>query len=375
MLLKSPFTSYNSIERKGLVALLSIIVLLQLIYFFYPFSQNKEPVFDMESPDIIAFQKKVDSLKQIEIERRKPKIHPFNPSFLSDYRASKLGMSIPEIDRLLAHRKAGKYINSAIEFQRVTQINDSLLSAIKPYFKFPDRVNENKKISITPFNPSYLSESKAMRLGMSKQEINRLLAHKNAGKYINSAQEFKEVTGVSDKLLLKIKPLFKFPDWVVARNERQEAGNKNQKRDKSQDGLSTFNGEKQDLNTATAIELQKINGIGEKMAKRILTYRKKLKGYSIDAQLREVWYLKPEVADRVLARFTVITTPKIEKININTAQFKEVLHLPYIDYELTKKMFEFRDEVAELQSLEELKKIDSFPVDKFERISLYLKAE
>ncbi len=373
MLFRNPITPYSTVERKGIVALLTIIVLLQVIYFVYPFSKDTDSVFDMNSPEILAFQKKVDSLKQIEIERRKPKIYPFNPSFLSDYRASKLGMSIPEIDRLLAHREAGQYISSASEFQKVTQINDSLLSAIKPYFKFPDWINQNEKIKITPFNPSFLSKSKGIRLGMSKQEINRLLAHKKAGKYINSATEFQEVTGISDRLLLKTKPLFKFPDWVVARNEKQEARNKSQDSLPKQDDI--FNEEKQDLNTATAIELQQINGIGEKMAKRILTYREKLKGYSIDTQLREVWYLKPEVADRILEQFAILSAPKIKKININTAQFKEVLHLPYIDYELTKKIFEFRDEVAELQSLQELKKIDSFPIDKFERISLYLKAE
>jgi DNA uptake protein ComE-like DNA-binding protein len=46
-----------------------------------------------------------------------------------------------------------------------------------------------------------------------------------------------------------------------------------------------------------------------------------------------------------------------------------------LDYELPKKIFEYRDEVAEIQELEELKKIDGFPVDKFDRISLYLTAE
>ena len=55
--------------------------------------------------------------------------------------------------------------------------------------------------------------------------------------------------------------------------------------------------------------------------------------------------------------------------------FKEVLSIVYIDYELTKKIFEYRDEVAELQSLEELKQIDGFPLEKFDRIALYLEAK
>ena len=45
------------------------------------------------------------------------------------------------------------------------------------------------------------------------------------------------------------------------------------------------------------------------------------------------------------------------------ALFKEVLAIVYIDYELTKKIFNYRDEVAEIQSLEELKrKMNSRPL-------------
>ena len=82
-----------------------------------------------------------------------------------------------------------------------------------------------------------------------------------------------------------------------------------------------------------------------------------------------------EVADKVLERFTIIDKPEIQKINVNTATFKEVLSIVYIDYELTKKIFNYRDEVAELQSLEELKKIEGFPIEKFDRIALYLEAK
>ena len=58
----------------------------------------------MNSNEIVRFQKEIDSLKQIELENRKPKIYPFNPSFLTDYKGYQLGMSTEEIDRLLEHR-------------------------------------------------------------------------------------------------------------------------------------------------------------------------------------------------------------------------------------------------------------------------------
>jgi len=377
MLFIKLFSPYNATERKGLIALLSVIAILQLIYYFYPFTKNKDTLFELNSPEIIAFQQRVDSIKQIEIERRKPKIYPFNPSFLTDYKASKFGMDLAQIDRLFAYRKSGKYINSAKEFQAVTQISDSLLSIMQPYFKFPDwvtsRQNKGAYNKIYPFNPSFLSESKGLRLGLSQTEINKLLQHRKAGKYINSALEFQKVTGISTGLLNKISPYFKYPDWVVAKQQEKEL--EKIETGKNQVPIAKFTGKKQDINLVSKLELERVNGISQKLAKRIISYRKKLKGYTYDTQLYEVWGLDSVTTSQILAHYTVLSKPNITKININTAGFKEVLHLPYIDYELTKKIFNFRDEVAELQSLEELKKIDSFPSSKFERISLYLKAE
>ncbi len=294
---------FSTNERKGVLGLVLLIVCLQLFDHYFDFTSANDTFVITQSPEIMAFQKEIDSLKHIEIEARKPKIYPFNPSFLTDYRAYKLGMQTAEIDRLLAHRKAGKYINSTKEFQEVSQINDSLLDVLQPYFKFPDWViaKQNRKFQ-------------------SKKTF--------------------------------------FDDKIVRQEDRTN---------------SEF--EKQDLNTVTAEELQKVNGIGVKLAARIIKYREVLKGYSFNYQLYEVWYLDREVADRVLQRFRIITKPTIEKINLNTASFKEILHLPYIDYELTKEIFGYRDEMAEIQSLEELKNIDSFPMDKFDRISLYLKVE
>ena len=77
----------------------------------------------------------------------------------------------------------------------------------------------------------------------------------------------------------------------------------------------------------------------------------------------------------LLLQFEVKSAPSIKKININEASFKEVLSIAYIDYELTKKIFNYRDEVAEIQAIEDLKKIEGFPLEKFDRIALYLEAK
>jgi len=88
-----------------------------------------------------------------------------------------------------------------------------------------------------------------------------------------------------------------------------------------------------------------------------------------------VWGLEKEVADKVLSTFKISQKPIINKQNVNTVEFKELLKNPYINYDLCVKIFNYRDEVAELQNISELKNIKDFPQDKYTRIVLYLHAE
>jgi len=286
---KSHF-GYNKRQRNGIFFLLLIIVIFQSVFFFFDFS-SKETL-DFSSAEIAVFQKEMDSLKTIELENRKPKIFPFNPNFITDYKGYQLGMKTNEIDKLLLFRSKGNFINSIKQFQKVTGINDSLLNVISPYFKFPAWVTSKN------------SNSK--------------------NKFVNKI----------DKVIIK-----------------------------------------QAINKATASDLRIVNGIGEKLAKRIIDYRNKLQGFSFNSQLYEVWNLDKEVVDKVLQYFEVVDIPIIQKINVNETTFKEVLAIVYIDYELTIKIFNYRDEVAEIQDVEELKKIDGFPIEKFDRIALYLEAK
>ncbi len=235
-----------------------------------------------------------------------------------------------------------------------------------------------KKTNIYPFNPSFLTDFKGYQLGLSTEEIDRLLLHRVKGNYINSSKEFQQVTKISDSLLVIISPLFKFPDWISNKKRdifqsRNFGSNKASEVSQKKEPVTLHS--KKDLNTATTKDLQTINGIGEKLSERIIKYREKLGGFLLNQQLYEVYYLDAEVAAKVLERFKIIEKPIIKKINVNTATFKEVLSIVYIDYDLTKKIFEYRDEVAEIQSLEELKGIDGFPLEKFDRIILYLDAK
>ena len=248
---------------------------------------------------------------------------------------------------------------------------DSDVSEIDTYQQQIDSLKEaqlNKKdITIYPFNPNYITDFKGYQLGMSIDEIDKLLQYRSSGKFVNSAKDFQNITGVSDSLLSIIAPYFKFPKWVNQKTAKKYKVSQNKNTTQSKQAITNH-----DINLVTTSQLKKLNGIGDKLASRIISYRNLLNGFSFNDQIYDVYYLDKEIANRVLQNYWVIKKPDIKKLNINTSSFKEVLHLPYLDYNLTKKIFNFKDENGDFITLEDLKKIDSFPINKFERIALYL---
>jgi hypothetical protein len=184
--LKSHFW-YNDRQRNGILFLIIIIVILQLIYFFADFSNDKD--FEGDLTEISRFQIQIDSLKAVEVQTSKQNIYPFNPNYITDFKGYQLGMKLEEIDRLLAFRKTGKYVNTIDEFQIVTGINDSLLAIISPHFKFPDWVNSKQKESSSKKSLNI----KATSIKFEVKDLN-----------MATTSDLKSINGIGDKLAKRI---------------------------------------------------------------------------------------------------------------------------------------------------------------------------
>ena len=285
------YFNFTNQQRIGVVLLFIIIVLLQLMYFFLDFSSDEKD--STEKQQWLSMQLEIDSLKEIK-NTGKPKIYLFNPNFISDYKGYKLGMSLEEIDRLLAFRKENKYVSSAEEFQNVTKVSDSLLNTMSPLFKFPDWVN-NKKTFKT-YKKEFTSKS------VSKKEKFTII----------------------------------------------------------------------NINDASQEDFMKIKGIGEALSLRIIKQKEILKAFVSMEQMNDVWGLSPEVITELKSHFKVLNSPKINKIKINDVSLKELALFSYFRYALAKQIITYRSMNGNIKNIEELSKIKGFPVEKANIIALYL---
>jgi DNA uptake protein ComE-like DNA-binding protein len=265
--------AFTKQERSGVFYLLLMVVLLQLGYWLL----LRLPAKSEEKPFVLdkATQAQIDSLKQRISARDSLKLYPFNPNYITDYRGYVLGLKVVELERLSAYRSEGKFINSAVEFQQVTQISDSLLKVLSPFFKFPVWSGNNA-------TKTGLASDKAIF-----NEYGKVLpARKNAGPLapksdlnLATREDLMSVNGIGEVLSTRI---IKFRDrlggfWAVDQlydvyGLEPEVVTKALERFEV---ITLPEVEKININEASAEEMSRLIYISPKLARHIVAYRQR----------------------------------------------------------------------------------------------------
>ena len=121
----------------------------------------------------------------------------------------------------------------------------------------------------------------------------------------------------------------------------------------------------------TAVELQMVQGVGPVLSARIDEYRSNLGGFNAPEQILEVYGVDAELAEKIYAEFTF--EPKINRqLNINKADFKQLIKHPYIDYGAAKVILAYRNQHGNYETAKDLLNIKIFNEDWVKRITPYL---
>lgn len=136
------------------------------------------------------------------------------------------------------------------------------------------------------------------------------------------------------------------------------------------------------LNTATAEDLMRIEGIGEKTARNILQRREELGGFSFLEQLLDVDNIGEKKLEIWRPYLTVGETGNTKpaatalgKINLNTATMAELMRIDGIGEKTAQKIIQYREEHGRFTSLEQLKEIENIGDKKLAAWRPYLTIE
>lgn len=203
-----------------------------------------------------------------------------------------------------------------------------------------EHVEETKskvpKISIDPFEVNSSTKKDWLALNFSEKQVDVIMNYLEKAKPINDIAQVKKIYIIDDAKYNEIEPYIYVKKAVdnIKKDEFKE--------------IIYF-----DLNQIDSLQLLSI-GIPGYVANRFLKYRELLGGYYRFDQLNEVYGIKPNHV-KLLMNNNIDTT-LIDKINVNKADFRTLNKHPYIDYETTKKIFNYLKVMERINSLDELEK-------------------
>lgn len=181
------------------------------------------------------------------------------------------------------------------------------------------------------FNPNTVSAARLIQLGLNKKTANTMVHYREMGGRFKTPTDIFKIYGMDTLWAQQAQPYIVLLNTVLL----QPAKHTFTRQPEAKQALHI------ELNSADSISLIKLPGIGPAYAHRILKYRSLLGGFTTSNQLLEVYGFRLEKFEP-LRQFVYVNAAAVKKINLNTDDFKTVNRHPYISYELTKQIFDWK---------------------------------
>ncbi|MFH0867559.1 MAG: helix-hairpin-helix domain-containing protein [Bacteroidota bacterium] len=301
------YFSFNKSERNGLIILLIILILVIIIPFLFPYFIKNE------APDFSSFKKEIEAFEE-SLKENDNTGNKYDTSYAKDFDYSNIDKSTAE-----------------------TQLH--------PFI----------------FDPNGLSEEKWKEMGMTDKQIKTIKNYEAKGGKFYKKEDLKKIYSISESEYEVLEPYIQIADDY----------NTKMKEKKSTTTYSKKNSEIIELNSADTSDLKKLEGIGATYAKRIITYRTKLGGFSKKEQLFEV-YGMDSIRYAGFSDFVSVNTYLITKINVNTASFNELKTHPYIGYNIALSLVNMRQAQEKFNTVADIKKSVLVTDKVFEKLAPYI---
>jgi DNA uptake protein ComE-like DNA-binding protein len=143
----SPFYKLNKAQRRGVLWTFFLFLVVHLLIFIIdkPSPRNTKGL--LENKEV---QHLIDSLMDLQItsDKLRDTIYPFNPNYISDFKAYQLGISMSAVERIRAFRATGSYLYSENDLKQVAEFSDDEMNRIRPYLKLPKITKAKKPVAV-----------------------------------------------------------------------------------------------------------------------------------------------------------------------------------------------------------------------------------
>lgn len=203
--------------------------------------------------------------------------------------------------------------------------------------------DSSTETSFFVFDPNTVAEEQLIQLGFKEKTARTFINYRNKGAHFNKKEDLKKVYGVTEELYSKLEA------YILIENK-----NNNHNSFPQQEPVHKKQIKVVELNSVDSAGLLPLPGIGPAYAKRIIKYRSLLGGYYSIEQLREVYGFTDSLF-QVVKNYVKADASLVTKIDLNTEDFKKLNAHPYISYEDTKTIFNYRRKNGPITKIEHLR--------------------
>lgn len=358
--LKTVINQYFNFSKKDRSAILIIAIFILLSFVGIVIVSNIQPKSKYNYEQYQLLLKDLEAPDNNHLQNEKV-MFVFNPNTIDWETLDSL--NLPEFVKrnIINYRKAGGRFSSSADVRKIYGMNDSIYNAVEPYVSIPKKTNSVKKIKkveiiFTGFiDPNFSDYNQLVEFGFNSFQSNNII------KYRKEVGTFKTPTD-----LLKIYGIDSTFYKSVEKHIQIEA---------IEETPITINNTievKIELNSADTTDLMKLNGIGTVFAKRIIKYRNLLGGFYSASQLLEVYNFPEETFLNIEKSFSVDTF-LIKTINLNFAEYADLLRHPYLNKKEVEAVLSYRDNNGSFQNILDLKTNGIIDSETFDRIRPYLR--
>lgn len=237
---------------------------------------------------------------------------------------------------------------------------DSLLALRQEAIAMQQRQQANQpqetvELHPFPFNPNTVSEEELRQIGLTDRQIRNIMNYKASGGKFYTKNDLGKLYTISEEDFAQLEPFIVLPE--ISRPSHQSR-RRNQETPASEEPRPVENREIPivDLNTADSSLLVELPQIGPYMASRILEFREKLGGFLNVEQLLDV---KGMDATRfaTVQPYVVVGEIEPQKIDVNRADFRTLVHHPYLNYDQVKCIVKHREQRGMIKDWAQLESV------------------